>query len=702
MTVSLALLNLYVITATAYRMPMKCEIDLQAEGIAVIQYDNDDHAEFLMKREWRFYVTNQEGITYFQINMPDEDHHYLFCLDIDSTPPKELFFQQKINDTVWIEIYSGTTLRHRFKTIHGKDICTPDGWDGWLTSVHLIDANDDGHQDLLFTAAACFDLQPRGLFAYDIRTGQEIWSFRLGAFPRTAHLADINNDGHDEIIMSTTAVSNGSQLNGFADSMSYVTAFDRAGRILWSRQISGVYSDALSWVGDIEGAGRLDVVVVECEGPARFDGPNRILILDAASGATRKYIRSGERYIGMCVADINRDEKREVIVGNTDGIVRVYDASLNLLLQKDFGTHVKVLNVADLNGDGSNELILTLTDNRLVITDEYLNPVCEYALTAAYLTLTCVGQGHKSKILLSSADRPTTFSLLTFGGPGFLGTALRQRSPVEYALFGLLLLITLYLVLRSQRLSREARKKAAYTEQILEWSGLAQRLAHEIKNPLSTINLTLQRVQEVCAQKCGNDAAALNKYTDSIQEEIERVRDTVDKFMKILAAEKASFQPNDINRIIDAVMRRYESKLPDGVKIARKFARDLPLVRCDENQISTVFSNVIENALEAMASRGTLTLRTACTEKVMQNKIVEYVETRIEDTGAGMSREQQKNLFKPFQSTKTGGTGLGLVIAKKIIEGHGGTISLTSRPSVGTVVTMNIPTARRTSEKNGT
>ena len=701
MTVSMVVLNLFIFTAAGHRLPMKNELDVHADAVIVIPYDEDDYSEFLLKREYRYYVTDQKSVTHFQINMPDEDHHFLKCLDIDATPPKELLFQNKINDTIWVSIYSGTTLRHRFRTIHGTDIRTPEGWDGWLNGVYVIDANDDGRQDLLFMAATCFDLNPRLLFAYDIGAGREIWSFPMGAFPRQTHLVDLDDDGHDEIIVSTTAVNNGCDVNGYTDAESYVMALDRAGRLLWSRRIGGVYSDVISWVGDIDGAGGLDVVAVDCEGPARIEEPNRILILDAASGAVRKYIRSGERYIGMCVADINRDERYEVIVGNTDGIVRVYDASLDLLLERDFGTHVKVLDVTDLNGDGANELLMMLSDNRLLATDEYLEPVYEYALTAAYQTLVSVRHGRQTKILISSADKPTTFSLLAFGGPGLLSAAARQRSPIELLLVALLLAATGYLVLRNRRLGREVKQKAAYTDQILEWSGLAQRLAHEIKNPLSTINLTLQRVQEICENKYGADARSLNKYTDSIHEEIERVRDTVDKFMKILAAEKATFQPNDINRVIEAVMRKYESNLPEAVKIKKHLAKDMPLVHCDENQISTVLSNVIENALEAMASKGTLTLRTACTEKVLQNKIVEYVETRIEDTGSGMSREQQKNLFKPFQSTKTGGTGLGLVISRKIVEGHGGTINLTSRPSVGTVVTINIPTARAKPDKGG-
>jgi signal transduction histidine kinase len=131
--------------------------------------------------------------------------------------------------------------------------------------------------------------------------------------------------------------------------------------------------------------------------------------------------------------------------------------------------------------------------------------------------------------------------------------------------------------------------------------------------------------------------------------------------------------------------------LPKAVKLKKYLAGDLPLIRCDENQMITVFSNIIENAFEAMGSTGTLTIRTSLSEKIADKKIFKLAEIKIEDTGTGISQDVLKNLFKPFHSTKAGGTGLGLVIAKRILEAHKGNIRIESKLEIGTIVTIKLP-----------
>ncbi len=253
---------------------------------------------------------------------------------------------------------------------------------------------------------------------------------------------------------------------------------------------------------------------------------------------------------------------------------------------------------------------------------------------------------------------------------------------------------------------------------LMFWSALAQQLAHEIKNPLSTLNLTLQRMQQIGKDKFGEKARTFNSYIDSALEEIERLKQTTDRFMRILSVEKPNLTSIDINRILGKITQTYESVLPREIKIKRYFQPDLPLVRCDENQIHTAFHIVIENAIEAMQSKGVLSIHTSLIEQLASNEILKSetlnsfqgkvqndtigqqqkqpeiqkcVEITFEDTGCGMSAEQIENLFKPFHSTKKGGTGLGLVIARKIIDAHNGKIDIKSRLNVGTIVSIILP-----------
>jgi signal transduction histidine kinase len=262
-------------------------------------------------------------------------------------------------------------------------------------------------------------------------------------------------------------------------------------------------------------------------------------------------------------------------------------------------------------------------------------------------------------------------------------------------LFAGFVLLHAYFTQKMRRLSRRNEEAA----KILEWSWLAQRLAHEIKNPLSTVNLTVQRIQEVSRKKFGREAKVLEDYVSSILEEVERIRDTTDKFMRILDFDQPTLIPASVNSLLEKVLKRYEPTLPKGIQVKRNFAPELPFVQCDENQIRTMFSNILENAIDALDGKGTVTVTTGMVDDPGRDRfrrraktfIDKFVEIRIEDTGSGISPENMKYIFKPFHTTKDGGSGIGLVIAKRIADGHQGWIEIASRAGIGTTATVRLP-----------
>ncbi|OPX17594.1 hypothetical protein BXT86_05720, partial [candidate division WOR-3 bacterium 4484_100] len=129
-------------------------------------------------------------------------------------------------------------------------------------------------------------------------------------------------------------------------------------------------------------------------------------------------------------------------------------------------------------------------------------------------------------------------------------------------------------------------------------------------------------------------------------------------------------------------------------KVKRYFAEDISSIKCDQTQLNAAFSNIVENGLEAMEGKGALTIRTAVVEKIADKTVKKYVEIKFEDTGKGMSEQELAKLFKPFESSKPGGTGLGLVITRSIIEQHQGFIKIESKKGIGTVVTVLLPIKR--------
>jgi signal transduction histidine kinase len=288
---------------------------------------------------------------------------------------------------------------------------------------------------------------------------------------------------------------------------------------------------------------------------------------------------------------------------------------------------------------------------------------------------------------------------LPAGGQAFFSRLLGTQLNLWFVILAVIFIVAVPIHAYFTRKMRILTHRNEQAAKLLEWSWLAQRLAHEIKNPLSTVNLTTQRIQEVCKKKFGKEAKILDGYAGSILEEVERIRDTTDKFMRILSFDKPTLVPANINSLLEKVLQKYEPILPKGIRLKKNFVPDLPFVQCDENQIRTMLSNILENAIDALEGKGTVTVSTATFSSPLGAKtrgrsspgITNFIEVRMEDTGSGISPENMKNIYKPFYTTKNGGSGIGLVITRRILDSHNGRINITSKVGIGTVATIHLP-----------
>ncbi len=686
-----------VFGATGSPFSLRTETEFQADAACEIGYCGDVCDELLIKKDFRYYVTDQKNISLFQINIHEPDIGYLKCLDLDGQPPRELLFQSRRRDTVRVLIYRDQEPIADIPLCAVRDVNPPAGWDGAVTGASAVDLNGDGALDLLFSVAACYDIRPRGLIAYDLKRRREMWHYWMGAFPRDLHLGDPDRDGAMEILVTTTAVSNGGQGGGFEDSLAYAACFRADGRLIWQRVVGRPFVDALSWYGDWDADSSDELVVVPCEGTSGDTVVNRITVMDARTGETERYIGSGGKYMGAVVCDLDRDEKLEIVTGNTDGAVRVYDRDLCLVQKRHFDSRIDLLGAVDLNGDGALEVVMREPENRLAVLDENLKMICEYLTrTGQRLSAGFLRDRSTVKILTYAGEQPPfTYALLALDGPTFFDPRVETKRNIWF--WSLLVLIAAFLPIHiiSLRYLQKLRKKSEYAARLIEWSALAQRLAHEIKNPLSTINLTLQRIQEISRTKFGKDAKVLEKYTASVLEEVERLRDTADAFMKMISQEQPRLLEENINDLLNEVMRHYELSLPQDIKVDKHLAPGLSFIQCDRSQMISLFGIVIENALEAMTDHGILTLRSSIVERFTNRRIERLVEIKIEDTGRGISPEGMKRIFKTVHSDKEGGNGIGLLIAKRVVDRHHGHIDILSRPGLGTVVTIQLPVEGR-------
>jgi len=222
------------------------------------------------------------------------------------------------------------------------------------------------------------------------------------------------------------------------------------------------------------------------------------------------------------------------------------------------------------------------------------------------------------------------------------------------------------------------------TQKVAAWREVARRLAHEIKNPLTPIQLSAERMRRHLSGAPEPTRALVEECTGTIVEEVESLKALVDEFSQFArmpAPRTVSTSPHDL---LSDVLGLYQGIFP-GVEIRRKFAESLPKVSVDPEQIRRVLINLIDNAIEAMEQRGTIEIET---QHDPSNKFVRII---VADDGPGIPASERDKLFLPYYSTKRRGSGLGLAIVRRIVAEHGGSIELTDNTPRGTRFAVELP-----------
>ena len=225
----------------------------------------------------------------------------------------------------------------------------------------------------------------------------------------------------------------------------------------------------------------------------------------------------------------------------------------------------------------------------------------------------------------------------------------------------------------------QAQKNAA-------WSEVARRLAHEIKNPLTPIQLSAERLQHKLSTKLEEeDAQMLSRSTRTIIQQVEAMKHMVDDFSEYAQPVRNQTANLDLLSLVQEVIVLYGAD--PRIEFELHIGAEIPLIKADAVSIRQLLHNMFKNALEAMEGKGKITIKLQAARK--NNSTV--VQLAIYDTGCGIDINQAKNIFEPYVTSKQKGTGLGLAIVKKVIEEHGGTIRLDSNYKQGAGFIMQFP-----------
>ena len=246
------------------------------------------------------------------------------------------------------------------------------------------------------------------------------------------------------------------------------------------------------------------------------------------------------------------------------------------------------------------------------------------------------------------------------------------RNPINSRFAGLLVVLTdLTELIKAQRM--------------LVWREVAKRIAHEIKNPLTPIQISSQRILRSLDQPPEKFRAIVEDSLNIISQELDSIKSLAEEFANFARLPEIKFTQGDVNEILEKLVSVYTS-IYQNVQFKVKLDVDLPpLVKLDVEQIKRVFVNILDNALQVMGSQGEIEI---ATDYNAENK---FITVEIADSGPGISDEDKQKVFLPYFSKKSSGTGLGLAIAHNIIEEHNGLISIVDNQPHGARFVIELP-----------
>jgi nitrogen fixation/metabolism regulation signal transduction histidine kinase len=229
------------------------------------------------------------------------------------------------------------------------------------------------------------------------------------------------------------------------------------------------------------------------------------------------------------------------------------------------------------------------------------------------------------------------------------------------------------------------QKELEQTHRLQAWAEMARQVAHEIKNPLTPIQLNAEHLRRVHADRGHPLSPVLEECIATILTQVKLLRQIASEFSSYASSPAVRPAPVDVPQLVHEAVGPYQVGLRDRIQFNVDVPATLPKIYVDRTLVSRSLTNIVENALHAMPATGALTIVASAADSVVQ--------IRVSDTGVGMDAAALARVFEPYFSTKSTGTGLGLPIAKRNIELNGGTISVTSERDRGTTVELTLPIA---------
>jgi signal transduction histidine kinase len=349
-----------------------------------------------------------------------------------------------------------------------------------------------------------------------------------------------------------------------------------------------------------------------------------------------------------------------------DAASKLFGLRTNDAIGKRLEERVRGLDWGSLTQGGgpvSRDMEIFYPENRFI--NFYIVPLMiEHRETGAVTRV--VGSGGPESVVASTRRGGD-------GGPGSPSPAVGTTEQVGYAM-----------ILRDITESRRSAQQTIESERLNALTLLAAGVAHEIGNPLNSLHIHLQLMERKVGELKNNAKWELQESIDVARSEVNRLDSIVTQFLRAIRPSNPELHPENLNTIVEEAVRFFAPEIQDrDIVIEQELRADLPLLQLDRDQMKQAFYNVIKNSLEAMKRRGVLRIHTDMDDT--------HVLVSFADTGGGVSTENLGRIFEPYFTTKRSGTGLGLLIVRRIVREHGGELSIQSSEGTGVTLTIRLP-----------
>lgn len=237
---------------------------------------------------------------------------------------------------------------------------------------------------------------------------------------------------------------------------------------------------------------------------------------------------------------------------------------------------------------------------------------------------------------------------------------------------------------------KASQERLIQVEKDAAWREMARQVAHEVKNPLTPMKLSIQHLMQAYKDKAENFDLILSDTVKMVTEQIDVLRNIAAEFSSFARLPRRNVKTSHINEILQSSIRLFTDSLK-GIRLITEYGEQMTTLQIDPEEMQRVFVNLIQNALQAMPEGGSLHVKTEVRKDRSKDRERSNILIEITDTGCGIPQESQDMLFEPSFSTKTEGTGLGLAICKRVIDDLEGTIEIDSEVGKGTTVRISLP-----------